>query len=96
LGNTRIYGDNLIEVVRQIKQASNTNILVLGSGLIIQQLAEEGLIDEYIFIVSPVAAGKGKALFPFVKLFDLTLREAKTFESGNVVLHYLLKKRTDD
>ncbi|MCQ6560506.1 dihydrofolate reductase family protein [Paenibacillus mendelii] len=90
--NTQIYDSGLIEVVRQLKQHSSSDILVLGSGSIVQQLANERLIDEYIFIVTPVVAGEGKPLFPHVKPFNLTLGEAKTFESGNVVLHYVLKK----
>jgi dihydrofolate reductase len=90
--NTQIYNDHLIEVVQQLKQESNSDILLLGSGSIVQQLAEEGLIDEYIFIVSPVVAGKGKPLFQHVKQFALTPVEAKTFESGNIVLHYVMNK----
>ncbi len=89
--NTRIYGDNLIEVARQLKQDSNSDILVLGSGSIVQQLANERLIDEYIFIVTPVVAGVGKRLFSNVTQLDLTLIASKTFESGNVVLHYICK-----
>lgn len=89
--NTRIYGDNLIHVMRQLKQDADSDILVLGSGSIVQQLAEERLIDEYIFIVSPVVAGEGKPLFSNVKQLDLTLVGSKTFESGNVVLHYETK-----
>jgi len=89
--NTRIYGDDLIKVARQLKQDSNSDILVLGSGSIVQQLANERLIDEYIFIVTPVVSGEGKALFSNVTQLDLTLVESKTFESGNVVLHYINK-----
>lgn len=90
--NTEIYYDNLIEVVRQLKRDASSDILVLGSGSIVQQLAEKELIDEYIFIVSPVVAGKGKPLFEHVKQFALTPLEARTFESGNVVLHYVVNK----
>jgi dihydrofolate reductase len=90
--NTQIHYDNLIEVVGQLKHRSSSDILVLGSGSIVQQLAKEGLIDDYIFIVTPIVAGEGKPLFPSVKQFELTLVEARTFESGNVVLQYVLKK----
>ena len=89
--NTRIYSNNLIEVVRHLKQDSDSDILVLGSGSIVQQLANEKLIDEYIFIVTPVVAGEGKRLFSNVKHLDLTLVESKTFESGNAILHYVRK-----
>ncbi|MFC5649591.1 dihydrofolate reductase family protein [Paenibacillus solisilvae] len=68
------------------------DILILGSGTIVQQLANEGLIDEYLFIMTPVVAGEGKPLFKHVKQFGLTLLETKAFRSGNVLLHYELKK----
>ncbi len=90
--NTQIFDDNPIEIVRQMKQRSDSDILLLGSGSIVQQFAKESLIDEYIFIITPIVAGEGKPLFQFVKQFELNLRGAQTFESGNVVLHYLLKK----
>jgi dihydrofolate reductase len=90
--NTQIHHEHLIEVVRELKQRSRTDILVLGSGTIVQQLASERLIDEYIFIVIPVVAGEGKPSFLNVKQFELTLFEVKTFQTGNILLHYVLKK----
>jgi len=90
--NTRFYDQSVTEVARQLKQQASSDILVLGSGSIMQQLAKEGLIDEYIFIVTPVVAGEGKPLFPVMKQFDLSLVQAQTFESGNLVTHYALKR----
>lgn len=90
--NTRIYRENLIEVVKRLKQSSGSDMLVLGSGSVVRQLAQEGLIDEFIFIVTPVVAGEGKPLFPSVRTFDLMPVEARTFQSGNMLLHYVLKK----
>ncbi|GGD96378.1 dihydrofolate reductase family protein [Paenibacillus nasutitermitis] len=89
--NTQIYDGDLIEVVRHLKNHSSSDILVMGSGSIVQQLANERLIDEYIFIITPVVAGEGKPLFPYIKQFGLTLGETKTFDSGNVLLHYKLQ-----
>ena len=90
--NTYIYDGDLIQNVQQIKSNSSSDMLIMGSGSIVQQLAKERLIDEYIFIVSPVLAGEGKRLFPNMKQLDLTLVEAKPFASGNVILHYVIKQ----
>lgn len=90
--NTQIFDGGLAEVVLELKRHANSDILLLGSGSIVQQLAHERLIDDYIFIVSPVVAGEGKPLFPYVNQLDLALIEARTFDSGNVLLHYMLKK----
>lgn len=89
--NTKIFDGNLVDVVRKLKEETGSDILVMGSGTIVRQLAEEGLIDEYMFIVTPVVAGEGKPLFQHVKRFDLRLKDTRAFKSGNVVLHYELK-----
>jgi len=86
--NTQFINSNLIENVKQLKRDSSSDILILGSGSIVQQLTEEGLIDEYLFIVTPVIAGKGRPLFQQTQQMELTLLGAKMFESGNVLLHY--------
>ncbi|WP_029192492.1 dihydrofolate reductase family protein [Paenibacillus harenae] len=90
--NTKILQGDLLEATRVLKEEDGTDILVMGSGSIVQQLAYAGLIDEYVFIVSPVVAGGGKPLFPHISKSDLNLVEARTFQSGNVILHYELKK----
>jgi dihydrofolate reductase len=89
--NTKLYDGSLIEIVRQLKEEASTDILVLGSGSIVQQLAEHRLIDDYLFIMTPVVAGAGKPLFPPDCSFGLKLMETRSFESGNVLLHYELK-----
>ena len=63
-------------------------MLIFGSGTIVQQLADEGLLDEYLFVLTPVILGAGKPLFKDVKKFNLELLEARDFNSGNVLLHY--------
>ena len=90
--NTRLFNGNLIEEIRKLKQEQGADIMIMGSGTIVQQLANESLIDEYAFIVSPVIAGKGKSLFKDVKQQDLELISTKDFKSGNLLLHYRTKK----
>jgi len=86
--NTQLHAGNLIEVVKDLKRRKGAGIMIMGSGTIIQQLANEGLIDEYAFIVTPVVAGEGKPLFKDVKQFGLKFLSTKSFESGNVLFHY--------
>lgn len=90
--NTRLFDGKIAEVVRKLKDEEGSDMLIMGSGTIVQQLANEGLIDEYLFIVTPVVAGEGKLLFNHVKQFSLSLIETKAFTSGNVLLHYALKR----
>jgi dihydrofolate reductase len=62
-----------------------------GSGTIVQQLANEGLIDEYLIAVTPVVLGTGKPLFKDVKEINLKLLETRDFRS-NILLHYRIDK----
>ena len=86
--NSRLLHGDLIEEVKRLKQGEGTSILIFGSGSIVQQLTDAGLIDEYFIAVTPVVLGKGKQLFRDVQKRDLQLKESRQFESGNVLLRY--------
>jgi dihydrofolate reductase len=86
--HARLIQGNLIEEVRSLKQGDGADFVIFGSGTIVQQLADEGLIDEYLIAVTPVVLGTGKLLFNDVKKFNFELLGAKSFDSGNVLLHY--------
>jgi dihydrofolate reductase len=63
--------------------------MILGSGAIVTQLAEAGLIDEYQFMVDPVALGSGTSVFSgLTRKLDLELTLTKSFKSGVVLLTY--------
>ena len=86
----RVLGMNgdIAKAVKQLKKGKGADIAIFGSGTIVQQLAKAGLIDEYLFILSPVMTGTGKSLFEEVQKFNLKLLETRNFDSGNVMLHY--------
>src|SRR5690606_36651989 len=49
--------------IRQLKEQRGKDIVICGSGTIVHQLTDLGLIDEHRFIVVPVILGAGKQLF---------------------------------
>jgi dihydrofolate reductase len=62
---------------------------ILGSGSIVAQLAEEGLIDEYQFVINPIVLGQGKTMFACLKAkLHLKLTKTRVFGNGNVFLCY--------
>lgn len=87
--NSQLITRNVAEEVSKLKQQSGQNILIFGSGTLVQTLMQHGLIDEYQILVYPVVLGSGKSFF---KSFDdqvsLKLVETKTFASGVVALSY--------
>jgi dihydrofolate reductase len=87
--NTTLVKGDLAAEVRKMKGEPGDGITILGSGTLVAQLAEEGLIDEYHIVVNPVALGKGRAMFEGMK-DKLTVKPTKsrTFGNGCVYLVY--------
>jgi dihydrofolate reductase len=86
--NSKLLHRNLIEEAEKLKQADGSDIIVFGSGTLVQQLTRAKLIDEYLIVVTPVILGKGKLLFGEAEKLNLHLVEARSFTSGNVLLRY--------
>ena len=66
--------------------------MILGSGSIVAQFANLGLIDEYTMVVVPVVLGAGKSMFEGAKKAEMKLLSARPFGNGVVVLKYKAKK----
>ncbi len=90
--NSRLVKSNVAGEVTKLKQGNGPDITIFGSGTIVQLLANEGLIDEYLLTITPVIRGTGKAMFEEVTKFNLKLLESRAFDSGNVLIHYRVDK----
>jgi dihydrofolate reductase len=87
--NTRLFKGDLATEVRKLKQQPGPNIVIMGSGSVVAQLAEAGLIDEYQIVLNPLVVGSGRTLFEGVKRkLPMTLASSRAFGNGNVVLFY--------
>jgi dihydrofolate reductase len=87
--NSRLFHELDPREIETMKNQPGTDIMIFGSGSIVSQLTEHGLIDEYQFIVGPILIGSGKPLFSGVsKSLKLKLEEATKYPSGNVKLRY--------
>jgi dihydrofolate reductase len=87
--NTKLVKGDIAAEVRKMKKEPGPDMVILGSGSIISQLAPEGLIDEYQIVVNPVVLGKGKTMFDGVKKrLTLKLTKKRIFGNGNVLLCY--------
>ena len=87
--NTRLLKGDLTTEVRKLKQESGPNIVIMGSGSVVAQLAEAGLIDEYQIVLNPLVVGGGRTLFEGVKRkLPMNLARSRAFGNGNVVLYY--------
>jgi dihydrofolate reductase len=87
--NSTIIKGNIAEDVFKLKQQPGKDILIFGSGDLVNTLMRHGLIDEYRIMVFPVIVGSGKRLFEDgSETTALRLVNTKTFGSGVVVLTY--------
>ncbi len=90
--NTRLVKDDLAGEIRRLKEGPGEGMVIFGSGTIVAQLAQEGLIDEYQFVVNPVVLGGGRTMFDGIKgKLPLELIATRPFANGNVVLRYQLE-----
>lgn len=87
--NSRLLHELDPTEIEGLKQQPGGDMLVLGSGSLVSQLSQHGLIDEYQMVVSPIFLGAGQRLLGGVtKHVALELIDAQTFSSGNIMLRY--------
>jgi dihydrofolate reductase len=87
--NTKLVKSDLATEIRKMKNEPGPDMAILGSGTIVSQLAQEGLIDEFQVAVIPLVLGKGRTMFDGVtKKLPLKLTKTRSFANGNVVLWY--------
>jgi len=82
--NSTLLKGDAIERVALLKQESGQDLVVLGSGLLVRDLAAAGLIDEYVLTMIPVVLGSGTRLFGNTYI-ALEVVHSVTTSSGIVV-----------
>ena len=86
--NTTLTDKPLAAAVRRLKDEEG-DIVIFGSGTIVAQLAAEDLIDEYQFVVCPVALGHGRSMFEGLEEpVPMRLVRSRTFRNGKTFLSY--------
>lgn len=87
--NSRIISDNIIDEMKKLKAGDGKDMTILGSGSIVAQFADAGLIDSYQIMLNPVALAEGTPIFTGItKNLDLKLTDTRKFKSGVVLLMY--------
>jgi len=88
--NTRLVKENIANEVRKMKEEDGDDMVIMGSGTIVSQLTQEGLIDEYQMVVNPIVLGSGRTMFDGVKdRLNLKRTNIRSFENGNVFMVYV-------
>jgi dihydrofolate reductase len=62
--NSTLLPGDAAEAVAELKEQSEQDIGVLGSGALVQSLMRRNLIDEFVLLIHPLVLGSGRRLFP--------------------------------
>jgi len=87
--NATVIDGDVASFVADLKQQPGGNIIKYGNGPLDATLMENGLIDEFHLLMTPVAVGRGQHMFeaiengPALNLVDVT-----QFSNGVVILTY--------
>jgi len=91
--NTRLVQGDLAAEIRKMKREPGHDMVIMGSGSIVSQLAQERVIDEYQMVMIPVVLGKGRTMFDGVTdTLRMKLTKSRVFGNGNVYLCYEPKR----
>jgi dihydrofolate reductase len=85
--STLLHGD-VPAAVADLKQGSDANLVIMGSGVLIATLIAADLIDEYLLTIAPVVLGTGRRLFPEDVQTSLRLLECVTARTGTLIATY--------
>ncbi|HEY2736134.1 MAG TPA: dihydrofolate reductase family protein [Polyangiales bacterium] len=86
-GPTRIIREDPVAFLRELKRQPGPDLTLLGSGSVLTQLADAGLVDEYQILIDPIALGAGSSLFKDLRhRLKLTVKSNRTFKSGDIFL----------
>jgi dihydrofolate reductase len=88
MNSTLLKGDPA-EAVAKLKKELDKDLLILGSGDLIQSLMQRGVVDEYVLLIHPLVLGSGQRLFtdgsPFA---TLRLVSSRATTNGVVIANY--------
>jgi dihydrofolate reductase len=87
--NSTLLKGDAAKAVAELKQQPGKDLVVLGSGELVQSLLRADLVDEYLLLIHPLVLGSGRRLFPDGgPSAALRLVDAKPTTTGVLVATY--------
>jgi dihydrofolate reductase len=87
--NSTLLKGDAAQAVSQLKQQPGKDLLIMGSGELIQSLMRANLIDDYVLLIHPLVLGSGRRLFPDGgAAATLRLVATSTTDKGVVIATY--------
>jgi dihydrofolate reductase len=87
--NSTLLKGDAAEAVARLRAQPGKDIVVLGSGRLVQTLTKHNLVNEYVLLIHPLVLGVGRRLFAEGEAQQtLRLVEVKTTGTGVVIAPY--------
>ncbi len=86
--NSILLKGDVPAAVAELKSQPVKDLVILGSGELIQTLMKHNLIDTYILFIHPLVLGSGRRLFPDGAFATLQLVDVKPSSTGVVIATY--------
>ena len=87
--NSTILGGYSADKIREVKDSTDGDIYVSGSGTLVRALLADGLADELHLFVYPLTLGSGPRLFPDgAPAAKYALAESQAYSNGVLYLNY--------
>lgn len=85
--STLLHGD-IPAAVEELKKSPDTNLVIMGSGVLIGSLMAADLIDDYLLMIAPLVLGTGRRMYPGGVHTPLRLLDSATTSDGVVIATY--------
>jgi dihydrofolate reductase len=87
--NSTLLEGDAMDAVARLKEQPGGDLVVLGSGELVQSLMSRNLVDEYVLLIHPLVLGSGRRLFTDGgSPGSLRLVETKATTTGVVIATY--------
>jgi dihydrofolate reductase len=87
--NSTLLRGDAAEAVARLKEQPGNDVVVLGSGDLVQSLMRRDLVDRYVLLLHPLVLGAGRRLFPDGGVpAALRLADSVTTTTGVVMATY--------
>lgn len=88
MNSTLLKGD-AAKAVADLRQEPGGDLLIFGSGVLVQSLMRHNLVDDYVLLIHPLVLGSGRRLFRDAGAgATLRLIDSKTTTTGVLIAKY--------
>src|SRR5437773_12407684 len=87
--NSTLLKGDAAEAVARLKEQPGKDLVILGSGELVQSLMARNLVDRFVLLIHPIVLGSGRRLFTDTGASaTLRLLDTKTSTTGVVIATY--------